>query len=233
MTEDPEADLLAAVQADPSDLQARAIYADWLEERGDPRGEYLRLDMQLVSLPARLGKLVEVIDPTWISAVSGRFCITISAIGANKIGAIKVVREVTGLGLKDAKDLVERVSATRPVVLKNGLELEEAHDIAGKCAPVMTVEVTPRLPARAPVAPSGPGGYRRPYRVLLVGATDRLGLIRAIHTRCALSLVDARDVVGQLETRPFELAGRLDATAAAELAVTFGGLGQIRIEHAK
>jgi large subunit ribosomal protein L7/L12 len=35
------------------------------------------------------------------------FTVVLKAGGANKIGAIKVVREVTGLGLKDAKDLVD------------------------------------------------------------------------------------------------------------------------------
>src|SRR5690349_701974 len=112
MSDDPEAALLAAVHDDPNDVQAREIYADWLEERGDPRGEYLRLDMQLVTLPARLSELVAQIDPAWLRALSRRFGITITAVGPNKISAIKIVREVTGLGLKDAKDLVESVSST-------------------------------------------------------------------------------------------------------------------------
>ena len=38
-----EADILATVIADPSDDTAKLVYADWLEERDDPRGEYLRL----------------------------------------------------------------------------------------------------------------------------------------------------------------------------------------------
>jgi uncharacterized protein (TIGR02996 family) len=232
MADDPEAALLAAVHEDPNDFQARAIYADWLEERGDPRGEYLRLDMQLVSLPARLADLIARIDPQWIHAVDGRCSITITAIGPNKIAAIKTVREITGLGLKDAKDLVESVSPTHRVILKDDLDRDTARDILAKCQESMTVAVTPRLPEKAPSAPSGPRGYLRPYHVLLVGVTDRLAVIQEIHKRYARTLVDARTIVDQVVAgQPFTLAIHLDGTTAAELAVAFGKLGTVRIEH--
>jgi len=48
--------------------------------------------------------------------------------GANKIGVIKVVREVTGLGLKDAKDLVDGA----PKDLKAGVNKTEADEIVKK-----------------------------------------------------------------------------------------------------
>ncbi len=40
------------------------------------------------------------------------FTVTLSEFGANKVGVIKVIREITGLGLKEAKDLVESVPST-------------------------------------------------------------------------------------------------------------------------
>jgi len=40
------------------------------------------------------------------------FTVTMTSFGANKVGVIKVIREITGLGLKEAKDLVEGVPAT-------------------------------------------------------------------------------------------------------------------------
>src|SRR5262249_16940604 len=43
---DDEADLYQAVLANSGDAAPRLVYADWLEERGDPRGEYLRLDWE-------------------------------------------------------------------------------------------------------------------------------------------------------------------------------------------
>jgi large subunit ribosomal protein L7/L12 len=56
------------------------------------------------------------------------FTVILKSVGANKINVIKVVREITGLGLKEAKDLVE--SAPKPV--KEGVSKEEAENIAKK-----------------------------------------------------------------------------------------------------
>ena len=56
------------------------------------------------------------------------FTVVLKSGGANKIGAIKVVREVTGLGLKDAKDLVDGA----PKDVKVGVNKTEADDIAKK-----------------------------------------------------------------------------------------------------
>lgn len=47
-----EAALLQAVLESPEDDGVRLIYADWLEERGDPRGEFIRLQCHLAHLPA-------------------------------------------------------------------------------------------------------------------------------------------------------------------------------------
>jgi len=52
------------------------------------------------------------------------FDVILKAAGANKIGVIKVVRALTGLGLKEAKDLVD--GAPQPV--KNGVSKDEAED---------------------------------------------------------------------------------------------------------
>ena len=53
------------------------------------------------------------------------FNVTMTAFGENKVAVIKVVRSVTGLGLKEAKDLVEGV----PSVVKEGLPKAEAETI--------------------------------------------------------------------------------------------------------
>jgi len=66
------------------------------------------------------------------------FDVILQAIGGNKINVIKVVREVTALGLKEAKDLVE--AAPKPV--KEGVSKEEAETIKQKLADAgATVEV--------------------------------------------------------------------------------------------
>ena len=56
------------------------------------------------------------------------FTATLTEIGANKINVIKVVREVTSLGLKEAKDLVE--GAPKPI--KEGIPKDEAEAIKKK-----------------------------------------------------------------------------------------------------
>ena len=66
------------------------------------------------------------------------FSVVLTAVGGNKIGVIKAVREVTSLGLKEAKDLVE--GAPKPV--KEGVTKDEAETIKKKFAEAgATVEV--------------------------------------------------------------------------------------------
>src|SRR5918912_353786 len=67
-----------------------------------------------------------------------QFDVILQAAGANKINVIKVVREITALGLKEAKDLVEAA----PKAVKEGVSKEEAEAIRGKLADAgATVEV--------------------------------------------------------------------------------------------
>jgi large subunit ribosomal protein L7/L12 len=66
------------------------------------------------------------------------FSVVLTAAGANKINVIKVVREVTSLGLKEAKDLVD--GAPKPV--KEGVTKDEAESIKKKFVDAgATVEV--------------------------------------------------------------------------------------------
>jgi large subunit ribosomal protein L7/L12 len=66
------------------------------------------------------------------------FSVVLTAVGANKINVIKAVREVTSLGLKEAKDLVDNV----PKPIKEGVSKEEAEAIKKKFAEAgATVEI--------------------------------------------------------------------------------------------
>ncbi|WP_044412512.1 50S ribosomal protein L7/L12 [Thiomicrospira microaerophila] len=53
------------------------------------------------------------------------FDVILTSAGANKVGAIKAVRGITGLGLKEAKEAVENV----PTVLKEGVSKDEAEAV--------------------------------------------------------------------------------------------------------
>src|SRR5437773_10071413 len=66
------------------------------------------------------------------------FDVILQSVGGNKINVIKVVREVTALGLKEAKDLVEAA----PKAVKEGVSKEEAETVRQKLADAgATVEV--------------------------------------------------------------------------------------------
>jgi len=56
------------------------------------------------------------------------FSVVLTAVGSNKINVIKVVREVTNLGLKEAKDLVDGA----PKTVKEGVNKDEAENIKKK-----------------------------------------------------------------------------------------------------
>jgi large subunit ribosomal protein L7/L12 len=77
---------------------------------------------------------VAVAAPTAASAAAApqeeqtEFTVMLKAAGEKKIEVIKVVREITGLGLKDAKDLVEGA----PKSVKDGISKADATEIKGK-----------------------------------------------------------------------------------------------------
>ncbi|WP_163971934.1 50S ribosomal protein L7/L12 [Oceanobacillus halotolerans] len=66
------------------------------------------------------------------------FDVVLENAGASKIKVVKAVREITGLGLKDAKDLVDNA----PKAIKEGIAKEEAEELKGKLEEAgATVEV--------------------------------------------------------------------------------------------
>jgi len=71
------------------------------------------------------------------AAEQTEFSVILKDAGANKIATIKAVREVTALGLKEAKDLVD--GAPKP--LKEGVSKEDAENIKKKFEGVATVEI--------------------------------------------------------------------------------------------
>ena len=91
-------------------------------------------------LEARLGVSAAAAAPVVVSGGAGasaaaaapeektEFTVVLTAVGANKINVIKAVREVTSLGLKEAKDLVD--GAPKPI--KEGINKEEAENIKKK-----------------------------------------------------------------------------------------------------
>lgn len=77
---------------------------------------------------AAAGVVVAAAGPAEAAEEKTEFDVELTDVGANKVKVIKVVREVTGLGLKEAKDVVDGA----PKVLKEGASKEEAEDIKAK-----------------------------------------------------------------------------------------------------
>lgn len=77
---------------------------------------------------AAAGVVVAAAGPAAEVEEKTEFDVELTEVGPNKVKVIKVVREVTGLGLKEAKDAVDGA----PKVLKEGATKEEAEDIQKK-----------------------------------------------------------------------------------------------------
>src|SRR4051812_23851017 len=109
-----ETAFLDALAADPGDDVTRQVYADWLEERGDERGDYLRGEIEFAALPefhprrdelARaLASLRARIDSAWLARAGKRFDVVLFGYEqSRKIAVIKSLRELTGCGLAHLK----------------------------------------------------------------------------------------------------------------------------------
>jgi uncharacterized protein (TIGR02996 family) len=66
-----EAAFLKALRDNPADDTARLVYADLLDERSDPRAEFIRLRQQYAQVTARINELASQCDPAWLAAVGG------------------------------------------------------------------------------------------------------------------------------------------------------------------
>ena len=77
---------------------------------------------------AAAGVVVAAAGPAVEAEEKTEFDVELTEVGAEKVKVIKVVREVTGLGLKEAKDAVDGA----PKVLKEAVSKEEAEDIKKK-----------------------------------------------------------------------------------------------------
>ena len=82
---------------------------------------------------AAAGVAVVAAGPAEAAEEKTEFDVELTGVGAEKIKVIKVVREITGLGLKEAKELVE----SAPKKLKEGVSKEEAEELAKKLEEVV------------------------------------------------------------------------------------------------
>lgn len=108
---------IAEILNDPFDDGPRLIYADWLEEQGDPRNEFLRNEVTAAGLgvdhPDReqldreLAAMLRGLDRGWVEAVGKRYDVVLLSFGSQKINACKAVKGTCGWSLMVTKRMVE------------------------------------------------------------------------------------------------------------------------------
>lgn len=77
---------------------------------------------------AAAGVVVAAAGPAAVEEEKTEFDVELTEVGSEKVKVIKVVREITGLGLKEAKDTVEGA----PKVIKEGISKDEAEEVKKK-----------------------------------------------------------------------------------------------------
>lgn len=132
--------LLAAIAAAPADALPRLVYADWLEERGDKRAEFIRLQHQLADVLDRLQHVRVGLDTSWINAVEIRRDVVIHSVEtAHLLTVLRIIRMHTGCGLMEARKCLRAF----PAKVFSALPLERAERFRqefAECA-VVTIEI--------------------------------------------------------------------------------------------
>jgi uncharacterized protein (TIGR02996 family) len=137
MTDDSA--FLAHLSEHPGDDVTRLVYADWLEDRGDARGEYLRREVEFAALDedsaralelaARLWEARRDMDRAWLRQAGKRFDVwLVSCPFPLKIRTIKVILECTGMRLANANLL----SDSLPARVLDNLTLGEAEALRAR-----------------------------------------------------------------------------------------------------
>jgi uncharacterized protein (TIGR02996 family) len=219
---DVEAKLLEAIRANPGDDDARRVYAEWLDERGDARGEYLRLELQLARGPSRIAELTAVIDPSWLYAVRRRYQLVLVDAPKRTL-AINAICDVTGMRLDEATDLVE---AGYGSVIADDLSLEEAREYVTWLDGRATVRIEEGVTTLLPIEPGL-------FSVVLVAVRARLMTIRRVREVIPqMSMNEARQLVDRvIAGTPQALREAIGREPAARIAHLFAPIADTRVEE--
>jgi uncharacterized protein (TIGR02996 family) len=131
-----EEEFLPAIAAAPTDDLPRLVYADWLEERGDPRATYLRLATQVAGrirdglpfedLRSALHGTYEAAVADWRRQVGPWFDVVLHALHKDcKIGVVKVIYNSVTHNLLKAVELVDFL----PSIVRGRILLDEAENL--------------------------------------------------------------------------------------------------------
>jgi uncharacterized protein (TIGR02996 family) len=146
-----EAAFLAAIRAAPGDDTPRLVYADWLDDQGDTRAEFIRLQHQLAAALDRLQHLRAGLDPAWVAAVEVRRDVVLHGFPPERLWEVtKLVRLHTGYGLEQARAVLARL----PAVVFPDQAVERAERLRQEFAAVATVTIEPTVGSASEAEPS-------------------------------------------------------------------------------
>src|SRR5690349_6519973 len=106
---------IQAIVANPDDRTAKLVYADWLDERSDPRAEFLRLHARLgelapdhpefAHLTARLDALEDAVPEHWLLLMTGSvWCVAGNIVRSHAFGPLQAeIRQGTRLFRPETK----------------------------------------------------------------------------------------------------------------------------------
>ena len=109
-------------------LNAQDVIASLKEMTILELNELVKACEEEFGVSAAAGVVVAAAAPAEAAEEKTEFDVELTEVGPNKVKVIKVVREATGLGLKEAKDLVDGA----PKLVKEGVSKTEADDVKGK-----------------------------------------------------------------------------------------------------
>lgn len=148
-----------------------------------------------------------------VLAEESNWSVTLTELGEQKISVIKIVREHTGLGLKDAKDLVE---APKPKLIKEGLLKADAEALVAQLAAVGAKAEAQQAGARKPAR--GPRVVRADavFEVRLEETgPNKISVIKVVRELTGLGLKEAKTVV---ESTPIVLKEGVERDVAQKWA---------------
>jgi uncharacterized protein (TIGR02996 family) len=204
---------LDQLKADPTDEVTRLVYADWLEERGDPRGAWLRAEGRLAAtreddpsfeeLDLDVGEQSRAIDGAWLAIAGRRWDVWLIRYQLQlKIPVIKGIRTLTGCGLAEGKALSEALPC-RVVRACQRAQAETARDYLPQCWPHYQSIPLPHVVAAIRPCADPEAGLSAPwlgsFALMLLGERPgkRETLLAVLHQLFSWTESHARNVLAE------------------------------------
>lgn len=242
---------LDQLAADPGDDVTRLVYADWLEDHGDPRAAFLRLEIGISRMTGdcpfpqidHWAAVWQDIDHDWVRRVGKRFDLWLLGYAPDvKLAIIVLIREISWLGLGDCMKLIQATPARvqagvwLPIIVLivrafRSLWTANAHLAEEQLPPRLAIRPAGSAPPEdadpIPRGPSSPGGERWGVYLNNYAPDPNSALTAALRQAYECNEAKARRVIRN--------GGRIllgycfHESEARQFAESFAGLGNTEI----